>query len=114
MGIMKFIIGPAILKYLLLLALIIISSPNNYSQWFWQNPLTQGNSLNGTYFISHDTGWAVGDIGTLLKTTNAGDVWSIQNSPTTTSLHGISFFDSSNGIIVGGKYGNGVILRTSD
>lgn len=114
MGMMKFIIKPTILKYLLLLIFILIYVPNNYPQWFWQNPLTQGNSLNGTYFISHDTGWAVGDFGTMLKTTNAGAVWSIQSSPTTNSLYGISFFDSSNGIIAGGNPGRGVILRTSD
>ena len=114
MGNINSIIRSTIFRYLLILLFVIISTPLYYSQWFWQNPLTQGNSLNGTYFISHNTGWAVGDIGTILKTTDAGAVWTVESSITPNSLHGISFFDSSNGIIVGGNYGSGVIIRTSD
>ncbi len=35
------------------------------AQWFWQNPLPQGNTLRSVKFISPTTGWAVGDYGTI-------------------------------------------------
>src|SRR4051812_35734379 len=45
------------------------------SGWLWGNPLPQGNTLTGMSFAG-STGYAVGDFGTLLKTTDGGDTWS--------------------------------------
>jgi len=42
------------------------------AQWFWQNPLPQGNNLYSVDFIDSDLGWTVGSYGTILKTTNGG------------------------------------------
>ena len=44
------------------------------SGWLWGNPLPQGNTLRAMAFAG-TTGYAVGDFGTLLKTTDAGDNW---------------------------------------
>lgn len=49
------------------------------AQWFWQNPLPQGNTLHGVNFVSSTEGWAVGDYGTILKTTNGGTTWTSQS-----------------------------------
>lgn len=38
--------------------------------WFWQNPLPQGQGLNGVVFVDAATGTAVGDGGMILHTTN--------------------------------------------
>ena len=50
------------------------------SSWFWQNPLPQGNDLCSVCFINGVTGWAVGGAGTILKTTNGGNNWTLQPS----------------------------------
>ena len=56
------------------------------------------------------TGTAVGNAGSVLRTTDAGDTW-INHSPTTTALLAVSFIDADVGWISG--YG-GEIWRTTD
>lgn len=45
------------------------------SGWQWGNPLPQGNTLRSASFAG-TTGYAAGDFGTLLKTTDGGATWS--------------------------------------
>jgi photosystem II stability/assembly factor-like uncharacterized protein len=45
------------------------------SGWQWGNPLPQGNTLRAMSFAGQ-TGYAAGDFGTLLKTTDGGTTWS--------------------------------------
>jgi photosystem II stability/assembly factor-like uncharacterized protein len=45
------------------------------SGWQWANPLPQGNTLR-TMSFAGTTGYAAGDFGTLLKTTDGGSTWS--------------------------------------
>lgn len=45
------------------------------SGWQWGNPLPQGNTLHELSFAGA-TGYAVGDFGTLLKTSDGGTTWS--------------------------------------
>ena len=78
--------------------------------WFWQNPLPQGNHLYDVSFTDANTGTAVGDAGTILRTTNGGALWTSQPSGTTNQLFGVYFTDASTGTAVGG---NGTILRTT-
>ena len=49
------------------------------------------------FFINDSIGWVVGSDGTILKTTNAGLSWAIQNSSTNQDIHTVVFFDSLNG-----------------
>ena len=81
------------------------------SQWTWQNPYPQGNPLYNVKFISATDGWAVGECGTILKTTDGGTTWNLQTSGTMNVLLGVSFTDANNGTIVGDF---GTILRTTD
>ncbi|MGB5288258.1 MAG: hypothetical protein WBN42_07175, partial [Ignavibacteriaceae bacterium] len=83
----------------------------SYAQWFWQNPLPQGNTLNSVKCISPTVGWAVGDFGTILKTTNGGTTWTQQTSGIDGSLNDVIFTDANTGTAVssGGK-----ILRTTN
>jgi hypothetical protein len=48
--------------------------------WFWQNPLPQGNALGAVTFPDATHGWAVGDYGTILATTDGGATWSARSS----------------------------------
>jgi photosystem II stability/assembly factor-like uncharacterized protein len=82
-----------------------------YAQWQWQNPLPQGNTLNGVSFVDVNTGTAVGALGTILRTTNGGSDWVFQASGIKTELFGVSFPDANNGTAVG-NLGN--IVRTTD
>jgi photosystem II stability/assembly factor-like uncharacterized protein len=81
------------------------------SQWHWQNPLPQGNTLRGASFVDANTGTVVGDYGTIVRTTNGGNSWTVQASGTTQDLWAVSFTDANNGTAVGEA---GTILGTTD
>ncbi len=74
------------------------------SSWVWQNPLPQGKTLNAISCPSTSDCFAVGDLGTILVTTNGGTLtptFSGQPSPTTQTLRGISFPTTSTCVAVG-------------
>jgi hypothetical protein len=88
--------------------------------WVWQNPLPQGNDLYSVAFSDASHGWAVGDGGTILATTNGGATWTKQSSGTTNELNGVAFSDASHGWVVGSfetyypsPHDYGTILATS-
>ncbi|MBK8983117.1 MAG: hypothetical protein IPM38_12515 [Ignavibacteria bacterium] len=49
------------------------------------------------FFINSNTGWISGDIGTIMRTTNGGNSWEIQNSGITNNIEDIFFLDNLNG-----------------
>jgi hypothetical protein len=57
------------------------SQPLNYSGWFFQNPLPTLNQLNSCWFINENTGFAVGTVRNILKTTNARINWYLNSVP---------------------------------
>lgn len=57
--------------------------------------------LECIYFINNLRGWAVGEDGLIITTTNGGTNWQIQNSGTNDRLESIYFFDQDNGWAVG-------------
>src|SRR5438874_8127974 len=67
------------------------------SQWHWQNPLPQGNNLRGASFVDANTGTVVGENGTIVRTTDGGNTWTIQASGTTQTLWAVSFTDANHG-----------------
>lgn len=48
------------------------------AQWSWRNPLPQGNDLYSACFPDPSTGYVVGQTGTIMKTSDFGQSWSIQ------------------------------------
>jgi photosystem II stability/assembly factor-like uncharacterized protein len=73
--------------------------------------------LFGVYFTDVNNGTAVGDAGTILRTTNGGIDWTSQSSGITTGwLKGVFFTDVNNGTAVGYDNSNhvGAIIRTID
>ncbi len=102
--------------YFFFLALIIMNGA--MAQWIPQNSGTTKN-LRSVHFTDANTGYAVGDSGTILKTINGGSNWEIQSSGITYDLHSVYFPSVSIGYAVGGASiggvgGFGVILKTID
>jgi len=62
-------------------------------------------------FTDVNNGTAIGENGTIIRTTNGGTNWTLQLSGTTNWLGSVYFTDSNNGIAVGE---NGTILRTTN
>ena len=94
----------------LALSLVFYSSVTVFGQWSAANSGTT-NNLNGAYLLDAGVGFAVGDAGTIVKTTDAGMTWSPLTSGTTNALHDVYFFDATQGVAVGEQ---GLILRTTD
>ena len=69
------------------------------------------STLYGIAFRDENTGWAVGDGGTIRHTTNGGNAWTGQSSGTTQSLKAVAFSDNNNGWAVGAI---GTIRATTD
>ena len=69
------------------------------------------NNLNGVYFSDSINGTAVGENGTIFRTTDGGTTWISQPSGTTYNLYGVSFTDVNNGTAVGDF---GIILKTDN
>ncbi|MBS1518966.1 MAG: T9SS type A sorting domain-containing protein [Bacteroidetes bacterium] len=61
-------------KTILILFLYLISVLNSDAQWIQQNSGTNVN-LYDIEFLNEKTGWAVGDAGVVIKTTNGGTNW---------------------------------------
>lgn len=79
--------------------------------WQWQHPYLQGNDLN-SIMMSGVTGWAVGDMGVVMKTNNSGLDWELVDLKTARDLNCI-YLDiiSGRGWIVGN---DGSIWYTED
>lgn len=81
------------------------------SGWIVQTSNTARN-LNAVFFRPEGReGWAVGDGGMVVHTTDAGITWRAQTGPTTANLNGVFFADPDTGFAVGN---GGTILQTFD
>jgi len=85
-----------------------------FPQWFQQNSGTT-NTLNSVFFTDENTGYAVGDNGTIIKTIDGGDIWLPKISGTNYTLASVYFPSADTGYIVGYDVALGhVILKTND
>jgi hypothetical protein len=64
--------------------------------------------LNDVYFVDKQTGWAVGEKGTILYISDGGSNWQIQNNSAQAFLNSVHFVDKQTGWAVGS---NGTILK---
>lgn len=79
--------------------------------WYVQASGT-GNDLRGVYFLPDGrNGWAVGDAGTIVRTTNAGASWLVRPSGTAFNLNDVWFTTAQTGFAVGH---GGTVMRTRD
>jgi len=79
--------------------------------WTELNPKVPRVDYLGIQFVNKDTGWAVGDLGTLIKSTDAGSSWTVSETGMTTPILKVR---SYNGQIVVASGFDGLILRSAD
>jgi len=85
--------------------------------WFalaqnWKlQPSGTNQPLRDIYFATPLHGWAIGDSGTILHTTDGGLEWALQSIALSDHLYAVFFVDSVTGWIAGA---NGTLLHTND
>jgi len=79
--------------------LVFITSFSQAQNWHFQNSNHSGQ-ITGIQMISNNEGWACGDAGSILHTSDAGETWSVITL-TGADLHQIVFKDANTGIVVG-------------
>ncbi len=75
--------------------------------------------LRAVQFVDENEGWAVGDDGLILRTSDAGKTWERQHTGTRASLRALHFLTPYTGWVVGrvelpGGGSSGVVLATAD
>jgi photosystem II stability/assembly factor-like uncharacterized protein len=98
-------------KFYLILAVLLIINNTNGQDWKWKNPLPTGNLLNYVKFIDSSTAIAIGNQGTILKSTDNGLNWNVQISGTNANLLTISVIDKDTLYISGNDRS---VLKTID
>jgi len=79
--------------------------------WTELNPKVPRVDYLGINFVNKDTGWAVGDLGALIKTTDGGTSWTISETNTTTPILKVRSYDGQ--VVIASGFG-GKILRSTD
>jgi photosystem II stability/assembly factor-like uncharacterized protein len=69
----------------------------------WSYSRGDGGGLNDAYFLDTSTGWAVGDAGKILATSDGGATWTAQIAPTRADLRAVWFVNANRGWAVGSE-----------
>jgi photosystem II stability/assembly factor-like uncharacterized protein len=107
----------ALAVWLLVLSLTSTRIALAQSGWFWQNPSPQGNLLLAAS-VRGQTAVAVGDTGTIVRSTDGGASWTPQVSGTVYILDALSMVDADTAF-AGGYCTDtascpGILFRTDD
>ena len=101
-----------------LAALVVLSHPLVAQQgsWVWVNPYPTGALINQLYFRSSLDGFLLGNSGSLLHTSDAGNTWQQSSLPENNSYFKMFFASTLSGWILGQAQSSGLslVLRTSD
>ncbi len=92
------------------LTICVLEADSQTYGWFAQSSGTT-NNLNSVWFVNTSTGTAVGNAGTILRTTNSGTNWSAQTSGTPNHLFGVYFLNANTGWASGDV---GMVLKTTN
>lgn len=104
-------IGPVALLAVALLAFCLQAGETNCHE---------DAALNAVHFTDVKNGWAVGDQGTVMRTTDGGGTWLRQTLPTRAPLTAIQMHDARRGVIGGrtsipyGVGSTGVVFKTEN
>ncbi len=75
--------------------------PNGPQGWCWQEGLGLVSPLADLSFVDARTGWAVGEGGAILHTSDGGATWGQQHSPVNIDWERVTFADPQNGWVLG-------------
>ena len=81
------------------------------NKWFLVSENNTEQYVDKIFFINSNSGWIIGNNGTMLKTTDGGYTWKTELSNTSKNLREIFFIDEDKGWITGL---DNTFLRTSD
>jgi len=101
--------------YILFVAVLIQGTV--FSQQYWiQKPCPTTCFLRNIIFVDTVYGWASGDSGTVIHTTNSGDSWFVQSQLSTWSVTSIDFINRDTGwvLINTYSYGGTTFLKTTN
>lgn len=81
------------------------------SNWSFCHPTPTSNDIRDAQFVNSTTGYACGDMGIILKTSDGGESWQKLSTITREHLRGIHFVDELTGFACGDQY---TIIKTTD
>lgn len=114
----KFTLYQVIFYFLFFFAAEATAQNTNSNGWRWQYPKPQGNTLRDIFVFDQNTAIAVGDLGTVIKTTDGGASWDVQHHAggTDIDLYSVHFTDTLNGWAAGGIWytNKNVLVKTGD
>jgi photosystem II stability/assembly factor-like uncharacterized protein len=93
------------------ISLTVLCISPHYSYAEQKNISRPAVNLHGTFFLTAEEGWAVGQLGKIFHTTDGGKSWEEQNSKTNLLLTAVDFIDQNHGWAVGER---GSILLNED
>ena len=94
-----------------ILILLLISSAVYTQTWEWVTPKPQGNNLSSVTMNGNTEGFAVGSMGTVMKTTDLGVTWQVQTVPTKKQLIDVAYAWTNDVFACGDS---GTVIRTFD
>jgi len=81
---------------------ILLTTQICVAQWFWQNPLPQGNHLYEVDYVNNNIAYAVGGGNTIIKSTDGGMSWThIYSDQFKHELNAVYFLDENTGWVTG-------------
>jgi photosystem II stability/assembly factor-like uncharacterized protein len=100
-------------KYIIQLFLLIfsLSAVSIGAPWYSVEPRVTDKSLKVIYFCDSLNGWAVGNDGAIIHSSDGGVKWNLQTSGVSDTLLDVYFSNASNGWAAGR---NGCVLHTID
>jgi photosystem II stability/assembly factor-like uncharacterized protein len=79
--------------------------------WTELNPKVPRVDYLGIQFVNKDTGWAVGDLGTLIKSIDGGTSWTVSETNSTSLILKVRSYNGQ--VVIASGFG-GKILRSTD
>lgn len=98
------------LKIIFYYFLVLCNFCFSQSGWISQNSKTEIN-LSSVKFINNNTGFCIGELGKILKTTNKGNNWIDLNSGYKNNFNSLCF-DNNLNVYIGGD--SGLLIKTTD
>ena len=89
--------------FVLHISFVCLNGGQVYSQsgWVLQSPYPQSHALFSSKFLDSSNGYAVGQIGTVIKTTNGGINWTVKNLDSLKTFYSCSFININTGFVCG-------------